>query len=128
MHALAAASPPRMEDAQQRLLEAYRRGATLAMGTDSGIPLVIHGPALDRELQLWVAAGIPPAVALQAATYNDARLLHADQRIGLIREGYDANLLLVDGNPLQDISATERISAVIFRGERLDRSGLFKQE
>jgi ABC-type transport system involved in cytochrome c biogenesis permease component len=120
--------PSRSDDARQRLVEAYRNGVTLAMGTDSGIPLVIHGPALDRELQLWVAAGIPPAVALQAATFNGARLLHADQRIGLIREGYDANLLLVDGNPLQDISATEHISAVIFRGERLDRNGLFKQE
>ena len=98
------------------------------MGTGSGNLLVVHGPALHRELQLWVQAGVPPAVALQSATYNGARFMHADQRIGLIREGYDANLLLVDGNPLQDISATERISAVIFRGERLDRSGLFKQE
>ena len=109
-------------------VEAYRRGESLVIATGSGGLLLVHGPTVHRELQLWVQAGVSPAVALQAATYNGARLLHADQRIGLIREGYEANLLLVDGNPLQDISATERISAVIFRGERLDRSGLFKQE
>ncbi len=117
-----------LEVAEQQLAEAYRNGVTLIMGTGSGNPLVIHGPALHRELQLWVQAGIPPAVALQTATYNGARVMHADNRIGLIREGYDANLLLVDGNPLQDISATERISAVIFRGERLQRGDLFKHD
>jgi imidazolonepropionase-like amidohydrolase len=49
-------------------------------------------------------------------------------RIGLIRKGYDASLLLVDGNPMQDISATERISTVFFKGERVDRSTLFDQK
>ena len=118
-----------LDVAEQQLAEAYRNGVTLIMGTGSGNPLVIHGPALHRELQLWVQAGVPPAVALQTATYNGARVMHADNRIGLIREGYDAeNLLLVDGNPLQDISATERISAVIFRGERLQRGDLFKHD
>jgi ABC-type transport system involved in cytochrome c biogenesis permease component len=123
-----ASDPPHVGDRQARLLQSYAGGGLPSMGTDSGNVLLVHGPALHRELQLWVAAGILPAAALQAATYNGARLLHADQRIGLIREGYEANLLLVDGNPLQDISATERISAVIFGGERLDRSELLKQE
>ena len=86
------------------------------------------GPGIHRELQLWVEAGIPPAIALQAATYNAARLLRADQRIGLIRKGYEASLLLVDGNPLQDISATERISTVFFKGERVNRADLFDQK
>lgn len=108
--------------------EAYRKGEPLVLASDSGFLLGVHGATTHRELQLWVKAGIPPAVALEAATYNGARLLHADQRIGLIREGYDANLLLIDGNPLQDISATEHISEVIFRGERLDRSELLKHE
>ncbi len=113
--------------AAENLRSAYRSGVPLVTGTDSGIPLLLHGPAVHRELQLWVRAGIPATVALQAATGNAARLLRADQRIGLIRTGYDATLLLVDGNPLQDISATERISDVFFRGERIDRAGLFEQ-
>ncbi len=120
--------PPPVGNQQAQLLQSYQGGALPSMGTDSGNPLVVHGPALHRELQLWVAAGIPPTAALQAATYNGARALHADQRIGMIHEGYDANLLLVEGNPLQDISATERISSVFFRGERLDRADLLKQK
>jgi imidazolonepropionase-like amidohydrolase len=100
----------------------------LAMGTDSGNPLVVPGPSMHRELQLWVQAGIPAAVALQAATGNGAALLRAGNRIGGIRKGMDADLLLVDGNPLQDIGATERISLVVFKGERLQRPDLFDQK
>ena len=82
---------------------------------------------MQHEIQLWVQAGIPPAVALQAATFNAARLLRAEQRIGSIQPGNDADLLVVDGNPLDDISATERISLVVFKGERVERSELFNQ-
>jgi ABC-type multidrug transport system permease subunit len=114
--------------ARKNLAEAYAAGRLLVVGTESGYPMVVHGPSVHREMQLWVEAGVPPAAALQGATYNAARLLRADQRIGLIRKGYDASLLLVDGNPLQDISATERISTVFFKGERVDRSSLFEQK
>jgi imidazolonepropionase-like amidohydrolase len=114
--------------ARKNLGEAYRTGVMLVAGTDSGYPMVVHGPSIHRELQLWVEAGIPSAAALQGATYNAARFLRADQRIGLLRKGYEASLLLVDGNPLQDISATERISSVFFKGERIDRSQLFEQK
>ena len=78
-------------------------------------------------MQLWVQAGISPAVALQAATLNAARLLGAENKFGYVRPGTDADLLVVDGNPLEDITATERISMVIFKGERIDRSTLFDQ-
>ena len=122
------AYPFRLDLAKQNLAAAYRAGVTLVTGTDAGNPMVVHGPAVHRELQLWVEAGIPPAAALQGATYNAARLLRADQRIGLIRKGYEASLLLVDGNPLQDISATERISTVFFKGERVNRPDLFDQK
>jgi len=118
----------RSDVAQQKLAAAYRGGVMLVAGSGGGSPMLIHGPGIHRELQLWVQAGIPPVVALQGATYNAARLLYADQRIGLIRKGYEASLLLVDGNPLQDISATERISLVVFKGERIHRSALFEQK
>src|SRR6185312_17074203 len=102
-----------LEQGIQNLQRAYRDGVTLVTGTDSGNFLVVHGPALHRELQLWVQAGIPPAAALQAATYNAARLLHQEGRIGLIAKGRDADLVLVDGNPLQDIKQTEAIQIVL---------------
>jgi imidazolonepropionase-like amidohydrolase/ABC-type multidrug transport system permease subunit len=113
---------------QQNLLRAYQAGVRLVTGSDAGNLLVIHGPTIQRELQLWVKAGIPPKVALQAATGNAAQLLQVHDRIGLIQKGHDADLLLVDGDPLQDIDAIERISLVIYKGERLNRPKLFEAE
>ena len=114
--------------AQANLLEAYRSHVPLIAGTDAGNMLVIHGPTVQHELELWVKAGIPTEVALQAATYNAARFLGADNRIGIVRKGNEADLLIVEGNPLQDISALERISRVIFKGEVINRAGLMGQE
>jgi imidazolonepropionase-like amidohydrolase len=54
-------------------------------------------------------------------------VLRADTRIGSIREGREADLILVEGNPLEDISALERVTYVLFRGEQIDRPGLFTQ-
>jgi imidazolonepropionase-like amidohydrolase/ABC-type multidrug transport system permease subunit len=119
--------PIDMSIAIDNLKRAHQHGVLLVTGSDAGNFLVIHGPTVQHELQLWVRAGIPPAVALQAATLNAARLLRAENRIGSIHPGGDADLLVVDGNPLDDITATERISLVVFKGERIDRTGLFDQ-
>jgi imidazolonepropionase-like amidohydrolase/ABC-type polysaccharide/polyol phosphate export permease len=117
-----------VEFGNQNLLAAYHAGVILIAGTDSGNFQVIHGPAVHRELQLWVKAGIPPQIALQAATGNAAMALGAGDRIGLLRKGFDASVLLLNGNPLKDIGATEQISLVMFRGERIDRPELFNQK
>ena len=117
-----------LETGTQNLLRAYKNGVMLVTGSDAGNFLVLHGPTVQHELALWVRAGIPPAVALQGATYNAARLLRAENHIGSIRRGNDADLLVVDGNPIEDIGAVERISIVFFKGEQLDRSDLFNQE
>ena len=71
-------------------------------------------------------ASAPPA-RCKPLPSNAARLLRAEDRFGSIRKGLDATLLLVDGNPLQDISVVERISVVMLKGERIDRSDLFDQ-
>jgi imidazolonepropionase-like amidohydrolase/ABC-type multidrug transport system permease subunit len=119
--------PVDLHIAVDNLRRAYRHGVFLVTGSDAGNILVIHGPALHRELRLWVEAGVPAPVALEAATANAARLLRADKRIGSIERGKDADLLIVDGNPLDDISATERISMVVLKGERIDRAELLDQ-
>jgi imidazolonepropionase-like amidohydrolase/ABC-type multidrug transport system permease subunit len=112
----------------ENLLNAYRSGVLLITGSDAGNILVIHGPTVQHELELWVKAGIPAATALQAATYNAAQVLRASERIGLIQKDHDATFILLDGNPVQDISVTEHIHSVYFRGERIDRSTLFDQD
>jgi hypothetical protein len=116
-----------LEQAKENLKRAYHAGVPLVAGCDAGNLLVFHVASLHRELQLWVGAGIPPTAALQAATYRAVRLLGAEGRIGSIQKGCDADLLLVDGNPLEDITATERISQIIYKGERINRSRLFDE-
>lgn len=117
----------------QELIVANLRGAAAAgvpivTGTDSGNIPLIHGPAVHREMQLLVAAGLTPTQALMAATSNGAQLLGVSNRIGYIRTGYEATLLIIDGNPLEDISATERGLIVFFKGERVSRGDLFDDD
>jgi len=119
--------PMSMEIGGRNLLKAWHAGVLLVTGSDAGNFLVLHGPTVQHEIELWVAAGIPVEVALQAATYNAAKLLRADSRTGTIEKGKEATLLIVDGNPLQDVRALSSISAVFMKGERVIRSELFEQ-
>jgi len=114
--------------AQDNLRRAWKAGVTLITGTDAGNMLIFHGPTVQREMELWVEAGIPTQIALQAATLNSAKALKAAERIGSIAKGKEATMLVVDGNPLQDIKAAEAISFVIFKGERLNRAELLDQQ
>jgi imidazolonepropionase-like amidohydrolase/ABC-type multidrug transport system permease subunit len=114
--------------ARGNLLRAYHAGVTLVTGSDAGNMLVFHGPTIQRELQLWVDAGIPVERALEAATLNAAKALRVATRTGSIEKGKDATMVVVDGNPLQDIKAVEAISFVMFKGERVNRAELFRQE
>ena len=120
--------PDRLQTGQANLLRAYHAHVLLVTGSDAGNTMVVHGPTIQHELQLWVKAGIPASAALQAATYNAAEFLRAGDRIGSIKKGHDADLLIVEGNPLEDISAVERISRVFFKGEIVNRSELFQQQ
>ncbi len=113
---------------KQNLVAAYKAGVILVTGTDAGNLQVIHGPGVHRELQLWVAAGVPADIALQGATHNAANALGAGDRIGMLRKGYEANVVLLNGNPLKDIAATEQISLILFRGEHVNRTELFDQQ
>ncbi|MDP9169244.1 MAG: amidohydrolase family protein, partial [Acidobacteriota bacterium] len=120
--------PVDMDVARDNLLRAWKAGVTLVTGSDAGNTLVFHGPTVQHEIALWVEAGIPIAVALQAATLNSARALGAAARFGSVVKGKDATLLVVDGNPLQDIKAVEAISFVMFKGERVARGDLLNQD
>lgn len=111
--------------AVKNLLAAYQAGVPLVIGTDAGNYGTFHGAAVHREMELWQQAGIPPADILKAATAGAAQLLGAGDRMGKIVKGYEANMIIVDGNPLEDVRGTRRISDVFFKGERVRRSGLF---
>ncbi len=120
--------PMSLDIGKQNLMRAWKDGVMLVTGSDAGNYMVFHGPTVQHEIELWISAGIPPAVALQAATKNAAQLLRASDRFGTITVGKEATLLMVDGNPLQDIHALSAISMVMFKGENVNRTDLFTQK
>ena len=88
---------------------------------DAGIPMVagtdgVEGLMLHRELEIWVKAGIPPEKVLQAATLGAARVVKADAELGSIEEGKKADVVLVAGDPLRNISDIRRPAIVIKNG------------
>ncbi len=99
-----------------------------SIASRSGQTFLIHGPAIHRTMAQLVRSGMTPMDALRAATLGGAEALGLAARAGRIQAGFDANLVLVDGNPVNDIAVTERISMVMFRGERLLRGALFEDE
>ncbi|MEP7366755.1 MAG: ABC transporter permease, partial [Acidobacteriota bacterium] len=120
--------PLSVSTAQEALRQALAKPDPVAIGTGSGAFAILHGAAMHQELALWVKNGATPTQALRAATYDAAKAVNFDKRIGLIAKGYEANIVIVDGNALQDIAATERISDVIYKGEHINRQGLFDQK
>jgi imidazolonepropionase-like amidohydrolase len=100
-----------------------RAGMTVVTGTDCGIrpetvPYPTPAPGIDlhEEIKLFVEGGLTPMEALQAATSAPARILRVSDRLGTIEPGKEADLLLLDADPLSDITNTRRIAKVIARG------------
>ena len=81
---------------------AYKAGVKIAMGTDAATPFNHHGKNA-LELELMVKAGMKPVDALVSTTSRAAELMGCKDRMGQIRRGFWADLILVDGNPLDDI-------------------------
>lgn len=119
---------PTLEAGMRGLLAAHASGTKIAAATLSGTTLLVHGPMVHHELQLMVKAGLTPLEALRAATSDAAACLSAADRAGRIQAGGDASLVLVEGNPLEDISATERIVQVFFHGEDVNRGALVERK
>lgn len=102
---------------QRPLTKALRdRGGRLLAGTDSPWPGLVPGFALHRELQELVAAGLTPYEALRTSTTAPFEYLEESDRRGTIAMGKESDLVLVNGNPLADISAAGKISGVLMRG------------
>jgi imidazolonepropionase-like amidohydrolase len=93
--------------------KAYKAGVKIAFGTDAAV--YPHGQNA-REFQYMVEAGIPPMLALQSATTHAAELLHKPGELGQIAPGRHADVIAVPGNPLDDITAMQRVSFVMKDG------------
>jgi imidazolonepropionase-like amidohydrolase len=99
-------------------------GVLLAAGTDAPYPGVFQGEALHHELELFVEVGMTPLEAIRTATYNAARIMKAEEEWGSLQAGRNADVLIVAGNPAENISDTRKVETVILHGKVLDRAGL----
>lgn len=98
----------------------HERGVRILAGTDAPNPGTVHGASLHREIELLVQAGLQPVEALASATSVPAGAFGLDDR-GRIAPGLRADLLLVDGDPTTDITATRSIVAIWKGGRRVER-------
>jgi N-acetylglucosamine-6-phosphate deacetylase len=99
-------------------------GVGILAGTDSAAPELVPGFSLHEELVLLTQAGLSPMQALQAATKNPADFMGISQKQGTVEVGKNADLLLLDANPLDDIHNTKKIRALVLHGRLLDRTYL----
>ncbi len=104
--------------------EMHRRGVPVAAGTDTPIGYAIPGYSLHSELEMLVRAGMPPLEALRGATVLPAEFFGLDGEMGAVAEGMVADLVLLGGNPLDDITNTRAVEAVVTRGRLLRRADL----
>ena len=121
-------APPwyRYTDFTQKVIGAlHRAGVPLMAGTDAmGYPLIAPGTSLHRELRLLVDSGLTPCEALRTATVVPAGFLGREAEFGAVAVGKRADLLLVEGNPLEDIGRLRTPVGVMVRGRWNGRSEL----
>jgi imidazolonepropionase-like amidohydrolase len=91
----------------------YRAGVRIVAGTDQAVP----GHSLHREIELYVEAGLTPMEAIQAATIVPARVMGLDRELGTIEAGKRADMILLDGNPLDNIHSIRKVEYVVANGK-----------
>jgi imidazolonepropionase-like amidohydrolase len=99
-------------------------GVGLLAGTDLNNAYVFPGFSVHEELENFVKAGLSPAAALRTATLNPAKFLKATDLLGTIEKGKIADMVLLDANPLENISNTKKIYAVVVNGKLFERKDL----
>lgn len=105
-------------------LALHRAGVPVAAGTDAGNPLTLHGPAIFLEMEALAAAGLTPMEVIAAATRNGALAMGRLDEFGTVESGKVADLVVLDADPLSDITNLRRIRAVVRAGELLPREEL----
>lgn len=100
----------------------YNAGVPIVAGTDEGVP----GFSVYRELELYVRAGMTPMDALRSATAVPAKAMRLDRELGTIEPGKRADLLILDANPLDDISNIRRVRSVMSNGVLYDPASFWR--
>lgn len=109
---------------QRMAVRLHTSQARMTLGTDMSNPWIAPGISLHREMALLADAGVPAERILHAATVQAADALGAGDRLGQVAPGYEADLLVLDNNPLDDVAHTGEVHAVLLDGHYLDRAEL----
>lgn len=117
-------SKKRYEKELQLVGAMSRAGVPLLAGSDDLNPYVFPGFSLHDELKLLVEAGLSPLQALQTATLNPATYFGLSDSLGTVEKGKWADLLLLDANPLENISNTSKIAGVVANGHYYSKEAL----
>jgi imidazolonepropionase-like amidohydrolase len=99
----------------------YNNGVTILSGSDIPNFELVPGASLHHELELLVEAGIPPLEVIKISTRNGAHALGIEEDVGTIVPGKQADMMILSDNPMDDISNTKKIEAVISDGQFLNR-------
>ena len=95
----------------------YENGVTILSGTDIPNFDLVPGASLRHELEILAEAGIPPLEVIKIASNNGATALGIENDVGTIEPGKQADIVVLSDNPMDDISNTEKIEAVINNGQ-----------
>ncbi|HEY3027361.1 MAG TPA: amidohydrolase family protein [Pyrinomonadaceae bacterium] len=101
----------------------YRAGAHVVVGSHSDVPHAKRGWAYQRELELLVESGLTPMQAIVAGTMENARFFRSADRLGSVEAGKLADLVLVEGDPLKNISDMRRVKHVMLNGQWVPHAG-----
>ena len=112
------------DNAMHNIKIAYDVGMQIACGTDDIYASLWPGEAMHREMELLVMAGIPAIDAISMCTSEGAKVLRREEEFGSLKAGLSADILIVEGNPAENISASRNVRHVIFRGDQIDRDAL----
>lgn len=104
----------------------HENGILLTAGTDANNPYMVPGFSYHQELELLKKCGLTNQQVLQIAVTNGAKLLDISDRVGKVKKGYEADLILLKENPLEDIKNTSSIYHVILNGKSYGKNELLK--
>jgi imidazolonepropionase-like amidohydrolase len=108
---------------QRSLARLARANAKITLGPDTGLEDHLFGLAEQHELESMAKSGMTPMQVIVAATSRPAAYLKLD-KMGTLAPGKEANFLVLDANPLDDITNTQRISKIYMKGAEVDRASL----
>jgi imidazolonepropionase-like amidohydrolase len=110
----------------KNLMRVSAAGVTIVMGTDAGNIGTLHGPSIHREMKMMVESGLTPLQVLRSATFDGAKTMGLEGKVGEVEAGMLADLVILDGDPLADIGNLAKVYRTIKGGVVYDPEALME--